>query len=70
MVNNKSESREEQITRCGLSVGGMLVIPHNTRFRELNMRRNVKIQILFEILYFEAQKLFKNLPLRLTQLMG
>ena len=38
MVNNKSESREEQITRCGLSVGGMSVRrPTNTGFRELNM---------------------------------
>ena len=33
MVNNKSENREEQITRCGLSVGGVSMSPHKYKYR-------------------------------------
>ena len=48
MLNNKSESREEQIRRCGLSVGGMSVSPRNTEFWELNMHeggKTLKLQL-------------------------
>ena len=48
MLNNKSESREEQIRRCGLSVGGMSVCPRNTEFWELNMHeggKTLKLQL-------------------------
>ena len=61
MVNNKSESREEQIRRCGLSVGGMSVSPHNTRFRELNMGggQNVNNSDISFKLYFGTKALVK-----------